>query len=296
MDWLTAAKSFVLIAEHASFTQAALQLNISSSAVSKRIDWLEKQLGTSLLIRTTRQVTLSESGQIFLPKAQALLAQFESVMSHTQEMNQVPIGILKIAATLAVGNSVLMPSIQRFLATYPEVTIQLNVLAPGAPPDLHNDLVITRHYDEFDSIAHKGCSLLEYQMSLFAAPSYLKKHKPINRLEDLAGHRMLLSNYYQQKGHIVLNDGSKFNFAHYNFVSDHLDVMLEAAVQGMGLMFISASYIRKQLQAGTLIPVLPAIQSAKKQLWAYYPKSAFTPLKTRMFIDHLKQQLATEQK
>ncbi|WP_343044001.1 LysR substrate-binding domain-containing protein [Pseudoalteromonas caenipelagi] len=94
---------------------------------------------------------------------------------------------------------------------------------------------------------------------------------------------------------MVLSDGSKFNFAHYNFVSDHLDAMLEAAVQGMGLMFISASYIHKQLQAGTLTAVLPAIQSAKKQLWAYYPKSAFTPLKTRMFIDHLKQQLATEQ-
>ncbi|BBN80208.1 LysR family transcriptional regulator [Pseudoalteromonas sp. A25] len=295
MDWLTAAKSFVLIAEQASFTQAAQQLGISSSAVSKRIDWLERQLGTSLLIRTTRQVTLSESGQVFLPKARALLAQFESVMTHTQEMNQIPTGTLKIAATLAVGNSILMPSIQSFLATYPEISIQLNVLAPGAPPDLHHDLVITRHYDEFDSIAHKGCSLLTYQMSLFASPSYLLQHPNIDKLEDLAGHNMLLSSYYQQKGHIVLNDGSKFDFTHYNFVSDHLDVMLEAAEQGMGLIFISPSYLTKQLDAGTLVPVLPAIQSAKKQLWAYYPKSAFTPLKTRMFIDHLKQRLSSMQ-
>ncbi|WP_105166974.1 LysR family transcriptional regulator [Pseudoalteromonas sp. T1lg23B] len=295
MDWLSAAKSFILIAEYGSFTKAAEKLNISSSAMSKRIDWLEKQVGLSLLIRSTRHVKLSEAGHLLLPKAQALIAQFDHILEHSQEVNKTPSGTLKIAATLAVGNSILMPSIQTFLAQYPDITIQLNVLAPGALPDLHHDLVITRHYDDFDSAAHKGTCLLDYQMKLFAAPSYLRRHSAINNVADLAGHKMLLSNYYHNKGYISLSDESIFTFDHYNFVSDHLDAMLEAAVQGMGLMFISDSYIHKQLQEGTLVPVLPEVKSANKQLWAYYPSSAFVPIKTRLFIDHLKQQLATQQ-
>ncbi|OHU86837.1 MULTISPECIES: LysR family transcriptional regulator [Pseudoalteromonas] len=294
MDWLSAAKSFILTAEYGSFTQAAEELNISSSAVSKRIDWLEKQMGQSLLIRTTRHVQLSEAGHLLLPKAQALIAQFDHILEHSQEVNKTPSGTLKIAATLAVGNSLLMPSIQAFLAQYPQIKIQLNVLAPGTLPDLHHDLVITRHYNEFDSVAHKGTCLLEYQMKLFASPCYLQRHSAIKSVDDLAGHKMLLSSYYQKKGHIMLSDNSIFTFKDYNFVSDHLDAMLEAAIQGMGLMLISAGYIHKQLQEGTLVPVLPHVKSANKQLWAYYPNSAFIPIKTRLFIDHLKQQLATQ--
>ncbi|KAF7765148.1 hypothetical protein PCIT_a4467 [Pseudoalteromonas citrea] len=293
MDWLTATRSFTALVKHKSFTIAAEHLEISASAMSKRIDWLEKQLGLSLFTRTTRQVNLTEAGNSFLPKANALLTQFEVMINHSYESTKVPMGTLKLAATLAVGSRVLLPHIRQFLSLYPQVNVQLNVLNPGALPDLQNDLVITRQYDEFDSLAHKGTRLLNYQMQLFASPDYIEKHPPIKNLQDLQAHRMLLSNYYQKKGHIELSDGTRFLFQNYNFVSDNLDSILEAAIQGMGLIFISSTYISKQLDEGSLVPLLPSLHSATKQLWAYYPKSAFVPLKTRLFIDHLKAGLTT---
>jgi DNA-binding transcriptional LysR family regulator len=252
MDWLNATRSFISLADHQSFSKAAAQLEISASAMSKRIDWLEKQLGLSLFTRTTRHVNLTDAGHSFLPKANALINQFEVMINHSHEHTKIPTGTLKIAATLAVGSRVLLPHIRQFLNQYPQVNVQLNVLNPGALPDLKNDLVITRQYDDFDSLAHKGTRLLNYQMQLFASPDYINKHAPINNLHDLQTHKMLLSNYYQKKGHIELSNGTRFLFQNYNFVSDNLDSILEAAIQGMGVIFISPTYISKQLGLPTL--------------------------------------------
>jgi len=292
MDWLTATQSFVMLSEYKSFTKAAEQLNISPSSMSKRIDWLERNLGISLFTRTTRQVNVSEAGQLFLPKAQSFIAQYQDIISHSQHISKTPAGTLKIAATLAVGSNILMPNIQTFLAEYSQVTIQLDVLTPGAPPELEHDLVFTRQYENFNSPNYKGTRLINYQMHLFAAPNYLNQHPEISCVEDLAEHKMLLTNYYQKLGYINLQDGRKLKLNNFNFVSDHLDSMLEAAVQGMGLIFIAPSYVRKQLAAGNLVPVLPEIRSEIKQLWAYYPSNTFTPLKTRLFIDHLKRAMS----
>ena len=291
MDWLSAVKSFELVAKTKSFTLAGEQQGISASAVSKRIDWLEQQLSTSLFIRSTRKVSLTDSGEYFLSNAQPWLEQFKTMLETIQSTHTEPQGILKIAATQAVGSSLLMPNIERFLAKYPKMSVQLNVLIPGHDPDLEHDLVITRYHEEFDSVSHKGTHLIDYQMSVFAAPSYLEKHPPINTVEDLAQHKMLLNNYYQQKGGILLENGEFVAFSNYNFVSENLDAILKAAIQGMGLIFISPNYVERELDMGVLAPVLPNIKSEVNRLWAYYPKTSFTPLKTRLFIDNLKQQM-----
>lgn len=291
MDWLSAVKSFELVATTHSFTAAAEQQGISASAVSKRIDWLEKQLATSLFVRTTRQVSLTESGQGFLQKASPWLAQFDAMLESVKSAHEEPQGVLKVAATQAVGSSLLMPNIERFLQKYPKMSVQLNVLIPGNDPDLSHDLVITRYHEEFDSVSHKGTHLIDYQMSVFAAPSYLDKHPPIKTVADLAQHKMLLNNYYQQKGGILLESGEFVAFSNYNFVSENLDAILKAAIQGMGLIFISPNYVERELDMGVLAPVLPNIKSEVNRLWAYYPKTSFTPLKTRLFIDNLKQQM-----
>ena len=291
MNWLTATKSFCALVEHKSFTKAAQAIEVTPSAISKRIDWLEKELGLSLFIRTTRQVNLTEAGISFIPRANSFLNQFNIMVSDTQQEASHPSGILKIAATLAVGSTVLMPHIETFLTLYPHVKIQLDVLTPGELPDLKHDLVLTRKHEEFDSTAHKGTKLIDYQMSLFGAPEYLENHNAIHSLADLNDHKMILSNFYRKQGSLELENGEFFEFTNFNFVTDHLEAILIAAKQGMGLIFISPSYIKRELNINQLIPILPHIKSAKKQLWLFYPNTEFTPLKTRLFIDHLKSQM-----
>jgi DNA-binding transcriptional LysR family regulator len=291
MDWLTATRSFCQLVDKGSFTGAAGAEEVSPSAISKRIDWLEKQLGLTLFVRTTRQVNLTEIGQEFLPKARSLLKQFDSMVSDTQQIATQPSGLLKISATLAVGSALLMPIIEDFLLKYPALKIQLDVQSFGALPALDHDIVLLRRHEEFNSSAHRGINLISYQMQMYASPVYLTKHKKITSLAQAAKHKMILSNYYRKQGMITLETGETFGLTNYNFVSDHVEALLYGAVQGMGIIFVAPMYIKKELELGQLVPVLPEVKGIAMELWAYYPKTEFISMKSRLFLDFMKLRL-----
>jgi DNA-binding transcriptional LysR family regulator len=291
MDWLTATKSFHLLVEHGSFTAAADVAEISPSAMSKRIDWLEKQLGISLFVRTTRQVNLTEVGSEFLPKAKSFLKQFESMVSETKQNSGQPTGLLKIAATLITGSSLLMPHIKDFLASYPEVKIQLDVLPFGDVPDLEHDLVICRKFENFNSSAHKGTHLISYDIGLYGSPEYLANHAKIKKVGDVAQHKVLLTNYFRKMGKLEMGNGEYCPLTNFNFVTDNVEALLYATVNGMGLLFASPLYLKTELKKGLLVPILPELETSEMQLWGFYPKSDFMPVKTRLFLDFLKDRL-----
>jgi len=291
MDWLTATKRFCLLVKHGSFTEAGNVAEVSASAMSKRIDWLEKQLGLTLFVRTTRQVNLTEVGTEFLPRAHSLLNQFDSMVTETQQSALHPSGLLKIAATLAVGSSILMPHIEAFLKLYPAVKIQLDVLPFGVGPGLDHDLVLCRKVEEFNSTAHRGVKLISYKMGLFASPEYLASHKKITRISDLNEHKMILSNFYRKVGQLEMESGEVCPLTHYNFVSDNMEALLYAVVNGMGLLFSAPMYIKNELAQGKVIRILPEVHTAEMRLWAFYPNTAFMPVKTRLFLDYLKERL-----
>jgi len=291
MDWLTAVNSFNLLVEKGSFTKAAHVAEISPSAMSKRIDWLEKKLGIALFVRTTRQVNLTDAGEEFLPRARCLLKQFEVMLNETQQTDNDPRGLLKVAATLAVGNSLLMPIIETFLLRYPKVKIQLDILPFGGLPDLEHDLVLCRKQENFNSTAHKGTLLISYHMSLFAAPTYLANQKEITTKSDLITHKMIITNFYRKAGMIELENGEELSLSNFNFVSDHLEAMISAAIRGMGLFIASPISIKQEIEQKVLVPVLPDVKTREMQLWAFYPKTEFMPVKSRMFLDFIKESL-----
>jgi len=291
MDWLTATKSFNLLVEHGSFTAAANIAEISPSAMSKRIDWLEKELGLALFVRTTRQVNLTEAGTEFLPRANRLLKQFDTMVSETQQFSSHPSGELRVAANSVVGSSILMPCIQEFLKLYPEVKIKLDVLPFGDLPDLGHDLVLCKKYENFNSSAHKGTQLISYTIGLCAAPEYLARNKKITSLSDIPEHKMIMTNYYRKLARLDMSNGESCVLTNFNFISDNVEALMYAAIQGMGLFFAPAIVIKRELEQGLLVPVLPEVKTAEMALWGFYPNSDFVPIKTRLFLDFLKNRL-----
>ena len=291
MDWLTASHSFCLVVQHGSFTRAAQTQDISASAMSKRIDWLEKQLGLSLLVRTTRQVSLTEAGLSYRPRAQALVKQFNEMISETQQYNATPSGLLKISAPQAIGSTIVMPHIQAFQQQYPKVCIQLDVLPLASQPDLDHDLIICRKRDNFDSANHKGSPLLTYAMGLFAAPAYLQRHPPINTIEDLAQHKMLISGIQKSLGLERMANGEDLALDNYGFISNNIEALLYGAVNEMGITFAPPEFIKSQLDNGLLVQVLPKQFCAPRELWCFYPKTEFMPLKSRLFLDFIKERV-----
>ncbi|ABE56079.1 LysR, substrate-binding [Shewanella denitrificans OS217] len=293
MDWLTATKSFNLLVEHGSFSQAAAVAEISPSAMSKRIDWLEKQLGLSLFVRTTRQVNLTEAGFDFLSRSKDLVGQFEDMISETQQFANRPSGTLRVAANSVVGSAILMPCIEAFLVLYPEVTLHLDILPFGEFPDLDHDLVLCRKFDNFNSSAHRGTKLYNYRVGLYAAPHYLANNPAITQLADVSEHKMVMNNYYRKQGRLEMANGESCELNNFNFISDNVDALLYAATKGMGLFFASPLYLKRELEQGLLVPVLPHLQGQEMELWGFYPNKKYLPIKTRLLLDFLKAKLVS---
>ena len=294
MDWLTATRSFCHVVEYGSFTKASEVADVSPSAISKRIEWLESKLGTTLFFRTTRKIHLTEAGDAFLPRANELIRQFDDMVSVTRFGADTPSGVLRIAAPLSSGSAVVMPHIKEFLELYPEVTIQLDVLTFGEHPDLDHDIVICRKREDFNSAAHRGVKLRTYRMGAYASPDYLASHPPITCLKDLDDHKKIIAGFQRQVGYLAMNNGDELSLSNHNFVSDNFDALLYAAVNGMGVIFATRVYVKPQVDAGLLVRVLPEHKSTDRELWAFYPKTAHTPLKTRLFLDFLKERLWQE--
>ncbi len=291
MDWINTTRSFCHVAQSRSFTEAAKAEAVSPSAISKRIEWLEKNLGATLFIRTTRHIHLTEAGEAFLQRANCFIKQFDTMVSETRDGANSPSGLLRIAAPLSTGSSVLMPHIEDFLSRYGKMKVQLDVQAFGTNPDLDHDLVICRKREDFNSAAHKGVKLKSYRMSIFAAPSFLERIGEINDLRDIERYNIIVAGFQARLGIIEMDNGEELSVANHNFISENLDAMLYAACRGMGFILATPDYIRRETDTGQLVKVLPQYQSAERELWAFYPKSDHMPLKSRLFLDLLKSKI-----
>jgi DNA-binding transcriptional LysR family regulator len=291
MDWLTAARNFCQLVDKGNFTEAAVAAGGSQSTFSKRIAWLESHLELTLLLRTTRKVSLTEVGLEFLPKARNIIKQFDNVLDETRQSANLPVGLLKISAPVNIGGSLLMPIIKVFCEKYPNIKIQLDILPFGVLPTLEHDLVISKKYDEFDSFSHKGVKLFNYVMQMYAAPDYLDKHEKITSLGQAVKHKMIITNYYKRLGVLKLANGEYFPLKNFSFVSDHIEAILYAVKHGMGILFVASEFVKQEILQGSLVPVLPDIKSEEMELWAFYPKSDYIPLKSRLFIDFIKEKL-----
>jgi len=128
-------------------------------------------------------------------------------------------------------------------------------------------------------------------MGLFASPGYLASHKKITKISDLNEHKMILSNFYRKVGQLEMDSGEVCPLTHYNFVSDNMEALLYAVVNGMGLLFSAPMYIKNELAQGKVVRILPEVQTAEMRLWAFYPNTEFMPVKTRLFLDYLKERL-----
>ncbi|OXE29958.1 LysR family transcriptional regulator, partial [Vibrio parahaemolyticus] len=113
----------IRVIEEGSFNAAARKLNTTSSAISKRIQWLEDKIGVQLLKRTTRSISQTEAGALFYERAKVQLDSWQSVLDETRSVNQSPAGLLKIGATLAVGSKFLVHYLDDFLEKYPDITL-----------------------------------------------------------------------------------------------------------------------------------------------------------------------------
>lgn len=292
MDWLQSVQSYVRVVDEGSFSGAARKMNTTSSAISKRIHWLEERIGVQLLKRTTRSVTQTEAGALFYQRVKVQMESWQSIVDETRSVSQTPAGLLKVGATLAVGSKFLVRYLNDFLQMYPDIRIQLITTTPGQLPELSLDLFISRELEQLNSLSFKATPLFEHKAGFYASPDYIARFGEPKSAAELKNHNALIWGEKTQS-EIKLSKGTRVVLTG-NFATTNPEALFYAAKSGMGILVTNDFMIKDELNAGSLKRIVPDITADEATIYAYYPKLDYQHTRTKLFLDYLKERLAQE--
>ncbi len=267
---------------------AGRQMGLSPAVVSKRISQLEKRLGVRLIQRTTRQLTLTETGKGFYERILGVLDGIEEAEAFVSQRADKPRGTLAVTAPTAFGRKHIVPHLRTFQENYPEVQLQI---------DLCDRLVdvVGEGYDLAIRVgALSDSSLVAKRLApsrrvLCAAPAYLKEMGRPETLTDLAKHRCLA--FMEQEHWDLLGPEGEVHYRVQSVIrTNSTEVVREAALAGLGIAFRSIWDVAEDLKAGRLEIVLPQYRETPNVgVYALYPGREFIPAKLEVFLDFLEE-------
>jgi DNA-binding transcriptional LysR family regulator len=288
MDRLAAMQMFVKAVESGSLSGAARSLDQSLPAVSRGISALEKQLGARLLVRTTRRISLTESGRTYYERAKRVLGDLREAEAEVAREHSVPSGRLVISASVTFGRIFMGALIAGYLRRYPEVEVR--VLLTDRYVDLVGEGVdVALRIGKLGDSALVARKLGEIRRMTVVAPTYLKNRDKPRHPEDLAGHDCLLFTYLAEPEMWRFRESGRTLAipVQGKLRADNQDVILEAAVRGAGIAQLPSWLVRPYLQSGRLVPLLQKHESPPFDVNVVFPHARLLSAKTRAFVDHL---------
>lgn len=295
MDKLTQIEAFVDVVEKGSLARAALAHKITPVMLGRRIDALERRLGVKLMHRTTRHLTLTEEGAVFLDHCRKLLSDLDGAERIVSEGRHKATGHLVVSAPAAFGRKHVAPHAPGFVAANPDVKISFNL----------TDQVVDLVREGYDLGIRIGgvidpsfvaIKLAENRRVVCGTPDYFKRHGTPKTLDDLAQHNCLAFNLQggQQRGWYFEKDGKTVTVkANGNLDCNDGELLHRWACQGLGLAWRSTWEIQAELASGELVTVLDEYALPNYDIMAVYPQQRHLPAKVRFFIETLKSVYAT---
>ena len=297
MDRLTSLTAFVRVVDSGGFSAAGRKLNMSTTMVSNHIQALEERLGARLLNRTTRKVSPTEVGKAYYDRCIQILADLEQADDIAGALQSTPRGTLRIYTATHIVPFI-APVVAEFLATYPEVKVDLNMgeraidlidegidIAVRLTPPTESSLIVR--------------SLATWRHVLCCSPDYIEKHGRPLELEELAERNCVR--------HALYPFGDEWHFADRkgmpatvrvsgNLTSNSGETLRRAALAGVGVSLAAGFLVHDDLEAGRLIRLLPEYRPVELSMNAVYPHRHHLSAKVRTFIDLLAHYSAEQQK
>ncbi|MGM8938890.1 LysR substrate-binding domain-containing protein [Psychrobacter glaciei] len=294
MDRIDAMRTFVAVVNEGSFSKAATTTQLSPQLVSKYIAKLEEQLHTRLLNRTTRKVSVTEAGSQYFIHAQQILLSIDEMEAQLGGLQQLPKGILRISAPVSFALKHMAKLVTDFQARYPSVTVDLQ-LSDRKVDIVEEGFDVALRIGQLESSSLIAKKIAPIRVVLCASPDYLNIHGTPKRLEDLEAHRYLHYSYMniETKGHVFKYLKAKQLKESSVFRSNNGDVLVEAAIEGAGLVLQPTFIASKALNAGKLVIVLPEYEPTPIGLYAIYAHRKLLPHKIRCFIDFMADYYGT---
>lgn len=284
---------FVAVAEAGGFTRAAERLGTSPSHVSRQIMRLEDRLQSRLFYRSTRNVTLTETGRTLLGHCQRLVEERKEAFRLVTEAQEEPAGVLRMTCAVAYGERFIVPLVNDFIEKHPRVEVDLNLT--NVTVDLvHDGYDLAVRLGRLAPSSLTAVRLAPRKMFLCASPAYVERHGAPQSLAELAEHRCLIGTsdvWTFQK------EGSEWTFrARGGWRCNSGPAVLDAGLRGFGLCQLPDYYVTGHIAAGRLVSLLPEHQPPGTGVWALQPQRRHQPAKVRLMIRHLRAGLrkATE--
>jgi LysR family transcriptional activator of dmlA len=282
---------FSTLATAGSLSAAARELGVTTAAVSKHLTLMESRIGVSLVTRTTRRMSLTPEGELYLESARHILGEIDAMEELLGVAAASPKGLLRVNATLGFGRSHVAPLISRFARKHPDVEVQLQLSANpplltddsfdvcirfGAPPDTR---VIARH-------------IAANRRLLCAAPAYLAKHGIPEVPHDLMKHNCIGIRQGEQaygvwrlsggRGKSTSTESVKIRG---NLSTNDGEIAVNWALEGHGILMRAEWDIQRYLSNGRLVHVLPQYRTPDADIYAVYPQRHQLAARVRAFVD-----------
>jgi DNA-binding transcriptional LysR family regulator len=296
MDKLTSIRAFTRVVQHGSFAAAARELRLSRSAVSKYVIELERELGSQLLVRTTRSASPTQNGQAYYERCIAILADLEEADLAVARLQSEPRGLLRINAPMSFGTLHLGRAVADFMERYPQLQIQL-VLSDQQIDPVQEGFDVTLRIADLPSSSLIARKIAPALRVVCAAPSYLARRGLPEHPHDLRDHDCLAYGYLATGNQWKLSgvDGDHWIHIPWTLCSNNGEVLRDAVVKGRGIALLPTFIVGADLQEGSLRSILTDYTAPEISVYAIYPQTRHLSVKVRMFIDFLIERFGSPQ-
>lgn len=271
-------RAFASVVEHHSFAKAAQELRMTPSSVSRLLKTLERELGTPLLIRSTRAMSLTAAGQALHAECGSAFAQLRSAYEAAGRHAAQPRGMLKLSAPVSFGRTHVLPHLAEFLRLHP--ALQLDLLMTDRYVDLVAEgVTLAIRIGRLDDSSLVARKLLDNRRVLVAAPRYLELNGTPSDAGDLAHHACLnlAVNRDAELWRLVGPEGERSFRPLGRIRADNGDAIRQLAIDAMGIAFLSSATVASALSEGTLVQVLPEWTGRATGVYGVCPQRPAAP-------------------
>ncbi|MDF0542150.1 LysR family transcriptional regulator [Sphingobium sp. H39-3-25] len=284
---LDAIATFIAIVDAGSISGAARSLGRPKSVTSERLAELERELGTRLIQRTTRNLSLTEDGETFLPRARRILRETVEAAAELSERRGTLAGPLRISAPVGFGVLHLGKALNRFLAAHPDIDLTLDL----------DDSFVDAAADGYDAVLRIGTiadnRLVAKRLAstcrvLVSAPAYLAAHGVPRSVADLEGHRGVL--YANRESDWRFAAGTGWVVARPRAVLrvNNGLVMRDATIAGLGIALLPSFYVNEALEQGALVTLDVGCEPESAELFVVYPRDRNASAKVLALVESLR--------
>jgi DNA-binding transcriptional LysR family regulator len=290
-DRLQELSVFTRVAESGSFSRAGRELGLSQPSVSRIVGELEARLGVTLLLRTTRRITVTDAGALFLDRAREILSQIEDAEDAARGLDSLR-GIIRLAIPVVYGTREIIPRLPKFLQMHPLLRVEMSVV------DARQDLVaegadVAIRLGELDDSAFGARKLVTLQRMLVASPAYLKARGTPKTPADLASHDCIFGpgNFGKESWSFNRNGTEVSVDVRGRIHTDSGPGAFASVMAGLGVAMVSSVMAGAEVKAGALVPLLRGYKLSPVDVHAVFPRGPRPSAKVRALVDYLAEEL-----